>query len=393
MIRIQPDERKQANVMYNYQMNNRFFAQIADGMEEMGIEELTRLGAEEVKPTFRGLYFTADKKALYRINYTARIISRVLAPLITFDCHSTNYLYKTARTIPWTALFPLDNTFVVSATVSNSKIRHSQYAGLVLKDAIVDSFRERYNERPNVERINADICFNLHISHNKATIYLDTSGGSLHRRGYRQGAVEAPMQETLAAAIIRLSGWEGQTPLYDPMCGSGTLLFEALMHYCRIPSAYFRESFGFRFMPDFDELIWDSIKREADGNMRPLTKGLIAGSDSSSQAIEAARTNSRNLPSGRNVRLSKCKFQEIESIRGTTIICNPPYGLRMKNSQDMGAFMKEFGDFLKQRCTGSTAYVYFGNRDLIKKVGLRSAWKKPLKNGPLDGRLVKYELY
>ena len=380
-------------MIYSYQKNNRFFAQIADGMEELGVEELTRLGAEEVKPTFRGLYFSADKEALYRINYTARIISRVLAPLMTFDCHSTDYLYKTARTIPWTDLFPLDNTFVISATVSNSKIRHSQYAGLVLKDAIVDSFRDRYNERPNVERINADICFNLHISHNKATIYLDTSGGSLHRRGYRQEALDAPMQETLAAAIIRLSGWDGQTPLYDPMCGSGTLLFEALMHYGRIPSAYLRESFGFRFMPDFDELIWDSIKREAQENIRPLTKGLIAGSDSSSQAIEIARMNSRNLPSGRNVRLSKCKFQDIESIRDTTIVCNPPYGLRMKNNMDMGTFMREFGDFLKQRCTGSAAYVYFGNRDLIKKVGLRSAWKKPLKNGPLDGRLVKYELY
>jgi putative N6-adenine-specific DNA methylase len=380
-------------VIYSYQKNNRFFAQIADGMEELGVEELTRLGAEEVKPTFRGLYFSADKEALYRINYTARIISRVLAPLMTFDCHSTDYLYKTARTIPWTDLFSLDKTFVISATVSNSKIRHSQYAGLVLKDAIVDSFRDRYNERPNVERINADICFNLHISHNKATIYLDTSGGSLHRRGYRQEALDAPMQETLAAAIIRLSGWDGQTPLYDPMCGSGTLLFEALMHYCRVPSAYLRESFGFRFMPDFDELIWDSIKREAQENIRPLTKGLIAGSDSSSQAIEIARMNSRNLPSGRNVRLSKCKFQDIESIRDTTIVCNPPYGLRMKNNMDMGTFMREFGDFLKQRCTGSAAYVYFGNRDLIKKVGLRSAWKKPLKNGPLDGRLVKYELY
>jgi putative N6-adenine-specific DNA methylase len=380
-------------VIYSYQKNSRFFAQIADGMEELGVEELTRLGAEEVKPTFRGLYFSADKEALYRINYTARIISRVLAPLMTFDCHSTDYLYKTARTIPWTDLFSLDKTFVISATVSNSKIRHSQYAGLVLKDAIVDSFRDRYNERPNVERINADICFNLHISHNKATIYLDTSGGSLHRRGYRQEALDAPMQETLAAAIIHLSGWDGQTPMYDPMCGSGTLLFEALMHYCRVPSAYLRESFGFRFMPDFDELIWDSIKREAQENIRPLTKGLIAGSDSSSQAIEIARMNSRNLPSGRNVRLSKCKFQDIESIRDTTIVCNPPYGLRMKNNMDMGTFMREFGDFLKQRCTGSAAYVYFGNRDLIKKVGLRSAWKKPLKNGPLDGRLVKYELY
>jgi len=380
-------------VIFNYQMNRRFFAQVADGMEELGSEELTGLGAEEVIPTFRGLYFSADRGALYRINYAARIISRVLAPLLTFDCHSTKYLYKTACTIPWTDLFTLEDTFVISATVSNSIIHHSQYAGLVLKDAIVDSFRDRYNERPNVERINADICFNLHISHNKATIYLDTSGGSLHRRGYRQDSVDAPMQETLAAAIIRLSGWEGGTSLYDPMCGSGTLLFEALMHYCRIPSGYFRESFGFRFMPDFDEHTWKSIKREEDGKMRPLGKGLVAGSDSSSRAVEAARMNSRNLPSGRNVLLTKRLFQDIDSLKDTTIVCNPPYGLRMKSGQDMGAFMKEFGDFLKQRCTGSTAYVYFGNRELIKKVGLRSAWKKPLKNGQLDGRLVKYELY
>ena len=215
-------------MIYNYQMSNRFFAQIADGMDELGVEELTGLGAQDVKPTFRGLYFSADNEALYRINYTARIISRVLAPLLTFDCHSTDYLYKTARTIPWTELFSLDNTFVISANVSNSIINHSQYAALILKDAIVDSFRDKYDDRPNVERINADICFNLHISKNKATIYLDTSGGSLHRRGYREEAVDAPMQETLAAAIIRLSGWNGLTPLYDPMCGSGTLLLEAL---------------------------------------------------------------------------------------------------------------------------------------------------------------------
>ncbi len=380
-------------MMFTYQKSNRFFAQIADGMEELGIEELTGLGAQEVKPAFRGLYFSAQPDALYRINYTARIISRVLAPLITFDCHSTDYLYKTARNVPWTELFSLEDTFVISANVSNSKIRHSQYAALVLKDAIVDSFRDLYNDRPNVERINADISFNLHISNNKATIYLDTSGGSLHRRGYRQDSVDAPMQETLAAAIIRMSGWDGQTPLYDPMCGSGTLLFEALMHYCRIPAAFFREDFGFRFLPDFDEPTWDSVRQEADSKMRPLEEGLIAGSDSSSQAIDIARNNSRNLPSGRNIRLTKARFQDIESLADTTIVCNPPYGLRMKDHQDMGAFMKDFGDFLKQRCTGSTAYVYFGNRELIKSLGLRSAWKRPLKNGPLDGRLVRYDLY
>ncbi len=380
-------------MIYTYQKYNLFFAQVADGMEELGREELSGLGATEIKPAFHGLHFIAEGEALYRINYTARVISRILAPLITFDCHSTEYLYKTARTLPWTEIFSLDDTFVISANVSDSMIRHSQYAGLVLKDAIVDSFRDRYEQRPNVERIDADICFNLHILRNRATIYLDTSGGSLHRRGYRQDAVDAPMQETLAAAIIRLSGWDGTTPLHDPMCGSGTLLFEALMHACRIPAAYLRRSFGFRFMPDFDKDIWASVKQQEDKDMRPLPRGLIAGSDSSAQAVDMARMNSRNLPSGKNIQLSKMRFQDIGSLSNTTIVCNPPYGLRMKKGEDMEAFMKEFGDFLKQRCTGSTAYVYFGNRELIKKVGLRSAWKKQLRNGQLDGRLVKYELY
>jgi len=380
-------------MVYNYQKYHRYFAQAAEGLEELANEELSELGAEDIKPAFRGVYFSADNEALYRINYTTRIISRVLAPLITFDCHSTNYLYKTARTLPWTDLFSLGNTFVISATVSNSRIRHSQYAALVLKDAIVDTFRDKYDARPSVERIDPDICFNLHIAENKATIYLDTSGGSLHRRGYRKEAVDAPMQETLAAAIIRLSGWNGETPLYDPMCGSGTLLFEALMHYCAIPSAYFREAFGFFFLPEFDENLWNRIKQEVDSRMRPLKKGLIAGSDSSPQAIQMARLNSRSLPSGEKVGLSVKKFQDIEFIHDATIVCNPPYGLRMKNREDMGSFMKEFGDFLKQRCAGSTAYIYFGNRELIKKIGLRTAWKKPLKNGQLDGRLVKFELY
>ncbi|HOO47162.1 MAG TPA: THUMP domain-containing protein, partial [Deltaproteobacteria bacterium] len=153
-------------MVFSYQKNNRYFAQVADGMEDLGRAELIALGASEVKPTFRGIYFSADMAALMRINYTARIITRVLAPLISFDCHSTKYLYKTALTIPWSGIFSLDNTFVISANVSNSKIRHSQYASLVLKDAIVDSFRETFDERPDVARIDADICFNLHISNN-----------------------------------------------------------------------------------------------------------------------------------------------------------------------------------------------------------------------------------
>ena len=379
--------------MYNYLKSYRFFAQVADGIEDLGMQEITALGASDVKPTFRGLYFNADKAVLYRINYMSRMITRVLAPLISFDCHDTRYLYKMARCIPWPELFGLDKTFMVNSNVSHSKITHSQYAALVLKDAIVDTFNEWCTRRPDVERINPDVIFNLHIYSNKATIYLDTSGGSLHRRGYRRHAVDAPMQETLAASIVYLSGWNGETPLYDPMCGSGTLLCEALMHYCRVPAGYLRPAFGFEYLPDFDRDVLAGVKEQADRGIRDLPQGLISGSDSSGEAVASARSNSCRLPGGKNIAYAKKRFQDIERIESSTIITNPPYGIRLSRKQDMGAFMKELGDFLKKKCTGSKAYVYFGDRGLIKSVGLRTSWKRPLKNGPLDGRLAKYEMY
>jgi len=379
--------------IYAYQKTNRYFAQIADGMEEIGIEELELLGASDVKPAFRGLYFSADKKTLYRLNYASRLCTRFLAPLLTFDCHSPEYLYKTAYKIDWTSLFDISSTFVISANVSHSIIRHSQYAALCLKDAIVDNFRDKLGKRPDVERINPDIHFNLHIENDKATIYLDTSGGSLHRRGYRSESLEAPMQETLAAAIIRLTQWDGETPLYDPMCGSGTLLCEAMMRYCRIPSGYLRGNFGFKFLPDFDGQLWKSVKKEMDDQIRELPKGLIAGSDVDRQAIDAARAGCRVLPGGEGIKFSNARFQDLPGLEGHTIVCNPPYGKRIGNKRNPGELVKEFGDFLKQRCTGSNAYVYFGERELIKSVGLRTSWKRALKNGSLDGRLVKYELY
>lgn len=378
---------------FSYMKNYRFFAQIADGIEDLGVSELCELGASDVQSTFRGLYFSVDKAALYRINYSSRLVTSVLAPIMTFDCHNTKYLYKTARSIPWTEVFDLDRTFMVKSNVSNSKIRHSQYAALLIKDAVVDTFMEQFARRPNVDRINPDVVFNLHISNNKATIYLDTSGGSLHRRGYRTDAVEAPMQETLAASIIRLSGWDGSRPIYDPMCGSGTLLCEALMHYCRIPSGFLRKSFGFEYLPDFDDAIWKKVRKEADRDIRDLPGGLIGGSDASQQAIGYARANLGRIPGGRRALLKTQRFQDLKKLEDLVIVSNPPYGLRMSRGTDMAAFMKEFGDFLKQRCRGSRAYIYYGDRGLIKSTGLKTSWKRPLKNGQLDGRLVLYEMY
>ena len=379
--------------MFSYQKNNRFFAQIADGFSDAAADELSELGASKIDRVYRGLHFSADHEALYRINYQSRLCSRLTAPLITFDCHSSKYLYLTASKIPWQELLDTRNTFAIKATVNKSKINHSQYAALCLKDAIVDYFKQKNGTRPSIDRRTPDLWLDLYINNNRATISLDLSGGSLHRRGYREDAVEAPMQETLAAAIIRLSEWQGERPLIDPMCGSGTILAEALMHYCHIPASQLRPHFGFEMMPDFQKKIWQKVKAAATDNIIPLPAGLISGSDIFKPATLTAGNNLANLPGGRKVIIKAMPFQDIEALTNTTIICNPPYGLRMGNSTEAAALIEEFGNFLKRKCTGSTAYIYLGQKQLLKSVGLHPSWKKPLKAGGLDGVLAKYVLY
>jgi putative N6-adenine-specific DNA methylase len=379
--------------MYEYQKNNRFFAQVADGIKELGAEEFRELGAQKVSPAYRGVYFDADRETLYRINYLTRYASRILAPLLWFPCHKTDQLYKKAKNINWTDFISHKGTFAVFSNVSNSKIRNSQYASLRLKDAVVDSFHEQFGKRPNIDTRDPDIWLNLHIDKNEAIISLDTSGGSLHRRGYRKDALEAPMQETVAAAIIKYSGWDGSVPLYDPMCGSGTLLSEAFMYYCKIPSGFFRKHFGFESLPDYDKSIWRKIKKELDRQIRDLPEGHITGSDLSPKAVKISRANINNLKHGEKVKLESLDFRKAGGLENGVIITNPPYGIRTGDRQKLNLLYKALGDFLKQKCKGSTAYIYFGEREFIKKIGLKASWKKPLKTGGLDGRLVKYELF
>jgi putative N6-adenine-specific DNA methylase len=262
-----------------------------------------------------------------------------------------------------------------------------------VKDAVVDQFRERKGERPNIDPESPDLWINLYLHANRATISLDLSGGSMHRRGYRVESIEAPMQETVAAVLVAMTGWGGEKPLVDPMCGSGTILCEALMRYGRVPAAYLRPRQSVRFMPGFDQRAWKTMKQAADDAIRELPEGLIRGSDASPAAVQAARVNLARLPGGRRVRVEAKRFEQIEEIHNAAIVTNPPYGLRIGNRDAMPEFVRGLGDFLKQRCTGSTAFVYFGDRELIKAIGLRPAFKKPLANGGLDGRLVKLEMF
>lgn len=378
--------------MFTYQKTNRYFAQIAQGLEVLGAEELHALGGQDVKTSFRGVYFTAQPATLYRINYMSRLCTRILAPLLSFDCHSTKYLYKTARKIKWEQLLDKETTFAIKASVAHSKISHSQYASLCLKDAIVDYFRDREGIRPSIDKISPDLWLHLRVDRNKAIISLDTSGGSLHRRGYRQQSVEAPMQETVAATIIRLSEWDGRTPLIDPLCGSGTLLCEALMHHCHIPAGYLRNKFGFEMMPEFDPKIWHTVKTEHNNQIRRLPKGLLFGSDNSPEAIAAAKANSATLPHGDRITFKTKPFQAIQRLDNSIIITNPPYGIRLKNKNEIAPFIAEFGNFLKTKCKGSTAFVYLGKPSLSTHIHLKPRWEKPLKNGGLAGVLLKYKI-
>jgi len=380
--------------VFKYQKTKRYFAQISAGLETLAGDELRSLGARQIKPGFRGIHFSADRAVLYVINCEARLVTRVLAPLVSFECRDRDDLYRAGRAIDWTALFSVHNTFAILSNVSgNPNINHSNFASLCLKDAVADFFTSRSGKRPDVDRTTPHVWLNLHIEKTKATISLDTSGGSLHRRGYRRETVEAPMQETLAAAMVALSGWNGEKPLYDPMCGGGTLLCEAMMKACGIPSGFLKKDFGFRFLPDFDSHLWEEIKNGADEKIRELPTGLVAGSDIAQSAVTAAKANCRMLPGGRMVRICQKDFKDIPALENMVILCNPPYGIRLKTRDDLGEFYKNLGDFLKQRCKGSQAYIYFGNREMLKQIGLKPAWKKPIKNAGLDGRVAKYELY
>ena len=385
--------RKQAKLEYLYEKESLYFAQIAESVKDIAIKELKDLGAYDLKPVFRGIWFKATKKDFYRITYFSRLISRILAPLVSFECHDKDDLYKAARKIRWEEFLTPEKTFSIMANVSESEITHSNFAGLRVKDAIADYFRDRVNKRPNVDSKEPYITINIHIHKNLATLTIDASGGPLHKRGYREESVSAPMQETVAAAIIRLSEWDGNLPLYDPMCGSGTLLCEALMMYCRIPAQIFRTSFGFERLPDFDTILWEQIKKEARDNFKGLKKGLISGSDLSEHSVNAVKTNIMGLHFGSEISIEQKDFQDIESIDNSVIVTNPPYGIRMGKDQNLNKFYENFGLFLKNKCRKSIAFVYFGEPRYIKKVPLSPSWKRPLKIGGLDGKLVKYELY
>ena len=381
--------------MFEYQKHGRFFAQCARGVEEMLADELRELGASEAVPGVRGVAFRAGRDELGAVVLRSRLAGRVLAPLLTFDCHSDRYLYATARKLDWDAVLSPERTFAVVANVARSRINHSQFAAQRLKDAIVDHFRESCGRRPSVDRRTPDLWLNLHINNDRATIALDVSGGSLHRRGYRLESVDAPLQETLAAAVLRHSGWSGAGPLVDFMCGSGTLLAEAWLMASRIPPGWRNADAASlpAALPDIDIATWRRAVDRARAEHREPAAGLVSGSDVDGAAVRAARVNLASLPGGEAVRVVRADFRDVEVSEGSVIVVNPPYGVRLRERDEVAALYKDLGDHLKRKCRGAEAWVLCGDVELVKRVGLRPKRRIPLWNGGLECRLVHYELY
>ncbi len=368
--------------MHHYQQFHTWFGLVAGGMEYLAVFELEELGAHDIRQQQRGVLFKADMGTMYRIVYHTRLMTRVLGTISTFSCHDTDYLYKKALTMDWREFIGPDQSFMILHHAANSNIQHSQFAALRLKDAIVDQLRERYPERPSIDRDNPDVTLHLAIHNNRATISIDCAGFSLNKRGYRTQNVQAPMRETLAAALVRLSGWDGKHTFYDPFCGGGTILAEALMHYCRIPASYLNDRFGFMQLPDYDPALWEKVKAEV--NIRELPEGLISGSDVDPRAIEACRQNFSRLPFGDRIGLKQIDFRDMKSLPGVTIVTNPPYGVRLKKA-DTEQLYKDFGQYIRKSCPGGNIHVFSSDQELLKCMNLRPRWKKQINNGGLEG--------
>lgn len=362
------------------------------GLEEILAAELKNLGAENIKILHRAVGFSGDKRLMYEANYKLRTALRVLKRIFSFKAVTDAELYKKVREVYWEKFFDADTTFAIDAAVSSDYFRHSQFVAQRVKDAIADQFREKYGRRPSVELENPQFRINIHIYQEVCTLSLDSSGESLHKRGYRLQMSEAPLSEVLAAGMILLTGWNGNTPLTDPMCGSGTILMEAAMIAGNIPAGIFRKNFGFMNWHDFDEKLWKGIALQPIEKVRQR-KGIIHGADRSPGAIEIAKHNIQNAGFENSIDLRVSSFENYEpASNGGIVVMNPPYGERIKQ-EDIIGFYKMIGNTLKQKYSGYEAWILSANLEALKFVGLHPSKKYSLMNGQLECKFQRYSIY
>ncbi len=375
-------------------MSDKFFVTCARGLEELVAAELLEIGIFGAKQERGGVAFSGELSEGYRACLWLRTASRVLRLLGEFPCTSNEELYSGVRAIKWEKYLRPEMTMAVDSVLRDSALTHSGFVALKSKDAIVDAMRDRYGNRPNVDTKNPDLRVNVHLVKNRCSVSLDMSGDPLDRRGYRLDKNKAPLRENLAAALVAFSGWKGEIPFFDPMCGSGTIVLEAALIASDTAPGLLRERFGFQFWPDHDPAIWRTMLNDAkERRLRELPVKL-RGFDRSPGAVDMARQNATRAGVSRLVTFAPGEFSTFAPAQSPAmIIFNPPYGDRMGEIEELIPLYRTMGDVLKQRCAGSTAFIICGNSDLAKHVGLKATRRIPIWNGPIECRLLKYEMY
>ena len=376
------------NTTNNFQMVAKTMAELEDVLAE----ELIELGAQNVEVGNRMVSFTGDNALLYKANLHCRTALRILKPIHTFVANNADEVYEEIKKIDWEQYLSLNNTFLIDSVVFSHIFRHSKFVAYRVKDGIADYFMEKYDKRPSVSVTNPDLVFNIHIAHNKCTLSLDSSGESLHMRGYRIAQTDAPLNEVLAAGMILKSGWRGESNFIDPMCGSGTLLIEAAMIALNIPPGIHREGFAFEKWPDFDSELFSDIYND-DSDAKTFDHKII-GTDISGHAIAIAERNVKNAGLKNEISLEVKPFQQYTEAPqpAGVIMMNPPYGERIKIN-DIEALYNMIGERLKHVFTGYDAYVLSNKKENFDGVGLKPAKRFFLFNGPLEVEMRKYEIF
>lgn len=364
------------------------------GLEELLAQEVKDAGGLKIEPIKRGVKFEADEEVLYRCLLSLRTVLRLLVPVFKFMAHTEKDLYYKVKKLPWDEYMDLNQTFAIDCVANSKVFNHSKFVALRVKDAICDRFRAHNDDkRPDVDVKNPDVPINVHVNNLDVTILLDVSGFSLHQRGYRTRDHKAPLNEALAAGILMLSGWDRKTDLYDPMCGSGTILIEAATMVQNIaPRLFSSKMFALEKWDNFNLQLWKQVKKELKQKIEPSSVKII-GTDISPKAVQMAEFSARDASVDDIIEVEQADFFKKKNNQSTGfIICNPPYGERLKE-EDIISFYKEIGNTFKREYGGFEAWLLSSNLQALKFIGLRSSKKISLKNAALDVKLQKYEMY
>ena len=372
-------------------MTHDFHAKTLKGLEGILANELSDIGAADVVPVNRGVNFKGSVALMYKANLYLRTALRILMPVSRFRATNEDMLYKKIQAVDWTRFMTYKNSFAVDAVTFSKVFRNNHYVELRIKDAIVDQFRKNTSLRPSVDIKNAEIKINVHIQETQFTISLDSSGESLHKRGYRKAMHPASLSEVLAAGLVLLSGWNAEKPLLNPMCGSGTIALEAAMIAANIFPGITGRSYAFQYWPDFDQLLFERVL-EGMPDPRHLSHPIIA-TDIDPQAVRITKSNARSLGMEKLILIERADFLDSqEMVEPGMIIMNPPYGERLE-VENIEKLYQEIGTTLKHKYSGSSAWLFTANMEAAKHIGLKPKSKYSLFNAGLECRYLNYSLF